>query len=74
MAENPRACSDRLHPQHGGELVDPAGRAGRRMVCHRTARTWTAHYGPDYYCHGTGSDGGLKEEGPDLLHRWNASA
>lgn len=26
-----------------------------------------AHYGPDYYCHGTGSDGGLKEEGPALL-------
>jgi membrane dipeptidase len=26
-----------------------------------------AHYGPDYYGHGTGSDGGLKEEGPALL-------
>jgi len=26
-----------------------------------------AHYGPDYYCHGTGSRGGLKEEGPALL-------
>jgi len=26
-----------------------------------------AHYGPDYYCHGTGSDGGLKEEGLALL-------
>jgi len=26
-----------------------------------------AHYGPDYYGHGTGSDGGLKEEGPVLL-------
>jgi len=26
-----------------------------------------AHYGPDYYCHGTGSDGGLKEDGPALL-------
>jgi membrane dipeptidase len=26
-----------------------------------------AHYGPDYYCHGTGSPGGLKEEGPALL-------
>lgn len=26
-----------------------------------------AHYGPDYYCHGTGSEGGLKEEGPALL-------
>jgi membrane dipeptidase len=26
-----------------------------------------AHYGPDYYCHGTGSDGGLKEQGPALL-------
>lgn len=26
-----------------------------------------AHYGPDYYCHGTGSVGGLKEQGPELL-------
>jgi len=26
-----------------------------------------AHYGPDYYCHGTGSPGGLKEQGPELL-------
>lgn len=26
-----------------------------------------AHYGPDYYCHGTGSKGGLKEQGPALL-------
>jgi membrane dipeptidase len=26
-----------------------------------------AHYGPDFYCHGTGSDGGLKEDGPALL-------
>ena len=26
-----------------------------------------AHYGPDHYCHGTGSDGGLKEQGPALL-------
>jgi membrane dipeptidase len=26
-----------------------------------------AHYGPDYYCHGTGSEGGLKEEGPALI-------
>jgi len=26
-----------------------------------------AHYGPDYYCHGTGSPGGLKSEGPALL-------
>ena len=26
-----------------------------------------AHYGPDYYCHGTGSPGGLKEQGPALL-------
>lgn len=26
-----------------------------------------AHYGPDYYCHGTGSVGGLKPDGPELL-------
>jgi membrane dipeptidase len=26
-----------------------------------------AHYGPDHYCHGTGSDGALKEGGPALL-------
>jgi len=26
-----------------------------------------AHYGPDYYCHGTGSVGGLKADGPALL-------
>lgn len=26
-----------------------------------------AHYGPDYYGHGTGSEGGLKEQGPALL-------
>lgn len=26
-----------------------------------------AHYGPDNYCHGTGSEGGLKEQGPALL-------
>ncbi len=26
-----------------------------------------AHYGPDYYCHGTGSEGGLKADGPALL-------
>ena len=26
-----------------------------------------AHYGPDDYCHGTGSEGGLKENGPELL-------
>jgi len=26
-----------------------------------------AHYGPDYYCHGTGSEGGLKKDGPQLL-------
>jgi len=26
-----------------------------------------AHYGPDEYCHGTGSEGGLKERGPELL-------
>jgi len=28
-----------------------------------------AHYGPDYYCHGTGSEGGLKAEGPALLKK-----
>ncbi len=28
-----------------------------------------AHYGEDYYCHGTGSKGGLKEEGPALLKK-----
>jgi membrane dipeptidase len=26
-----------------------------------------AHYGPDYYCHGTGSQGGLKPDGRALL-------
>lgn len=26
-----------------------------------------AHYGPDFYGHGTGSKGGLKEQGPELL-------
>ena len=28
-----------------------------------------AHYGPDEYGHGTGSEGGLKEQGPELLRQ-----
>jgi membrane dipeptidase len=28
-----------------------------------------AHYGPDNYCHGTGSDGGLKPPGRELLRQ-----
>ena len=28
-----------------------------------------AHYGEDPYCHGTGSEGGLKERGPALLRK-----
>jgi membrane dipeptidase len=28
-----------------------------------------AHYGPDEYCHGTGSRGGLKQRGPELLRQ-----
>lgn len=31
-----------------------------------------AHYGPGPYCYGTGSEGGLKEEGPALLKAMDA--
>jgi len=32
-----------------------------------------AHYGPSPYCYGTGSEGGLKEDGPALLRAMDAA-
>ena len=37
--KNPETCSDRLHSQHGGELVDPVAGPNRGVVRRRASRT-----------------------------------